>query len=350
MRRTRSAATDVVLSGTALENGERGRNPAGRAVRSDHGVLALQRAAGNAATARLVAAVRTGPAEPRRAGWGGRTIAPELVLGALAGSALGTGRDLVPVQRDIQGTIASLQARTRGLQAPREGILANGFDHLARILIEFDRFMTDNKIGYRFGGSMAAFIQGAGRPPMDIDVEVTNQENMKTLARVMTGQDSGWSGQVIPIGPQTGVLNVSHRNVPGITFDIVNETIPQLPHSGAVKETMEIDAGRVPTGGIVPSAELIFNYLDRMISKPDTARAKGDDRQIAELLAGAGVRTYEGCSRFWAERLDQIVEGHVSNEKARRMREILEIIARERFGPPAPASAATVASGAGAPR
>jgi hypothetical protein len=199
------------------------------------------------------------------------------------------------LQRQIDETVRSIHLRAQqyGAHPPFDPNL------LAHIVRTFDAFMRAQMVAYRFGGSMAAWLQGGARVPQDIDVEVANPARMQALAQAL--HQHGWVGQgrTGPSG-QVILLNAHHPTAPNFVFDMVSEADPALTGPAMVHEGMEISSGDIgPTGGVVGTPELIINYLDRIVQKPDIAQQKGDVQQIGTLLNAAGVGRADLARDYW---------------------------------------------------
>lgn len=230
---------------------------------------------------------------------------PGSPLGQPSGTSHAAATGPLVVQRQIEETVGQLGARANEVAAtlPSQLIpqLYQQASTLAFVLQEFDKFMKGLNIGYRFGGSMAAYIQGASRSPNDIDVEVSNRGKMQELAYALRQPGSGWTaaehrnadGQVI-------LLQAKHKNAPLIVFDMVSEADPSLKQPAEILEDMQVDVGEaLPGGGLVSPAELIINYLDRIQKKPQVAQAKNDQQQILDLLIRQGARSGYKAELYW---------------------------------------------------
>lgn len=217
------------------------------------------------------------------------------------------------LQRAIDDTMRSLESLFSQVQADNPDRAAQqrqNFERLAVVLREFDRWMQGMHIHYRFGGSLSAHLQGALRPPMDIDVEVSNRDNMTDLLNEMSAAGSGWTGT--PLRASDGrvlAITARHATYPGYDFDVVSETHPDFDTPYEAPESMQVDAGTVDSGGLVPRDELILNYLDRIGRKPERAAEKGDEAQVVSLLKAAGVGERPEAEAYWTSSLEPKIKG-----------------------------------------
>ncbi len=190
---------------------------------------------------------------------------------------------------------------------------------LGQVLTAFDAFMRQQGVAYRFGGSMAAWIQGGGRVPQDIDIEVANPNRMQALARVLATGASGWTGNGRT--DHTGrviLLNAVHQSQPTLTFDMVSEADPALMGPAAVHEGMEVDQGELgETGGLTSPPELIINYLDRILNKPHVAQAKNDVAQIGNLLTTAAGGWPNLRWQYWDNQIVPAMSGQAAVDRLR---------------------------------
>ncbi|HYJ82373.1 MAG TPA: DUF4157 domain-containing protein [Allosphingosinicella sp.] len=155
-------------------------------------------------------------------------------------------------------------------------------------------------VPHRFGGSLAARLSGARRPPSDLDVEVQNGDD---VARAGTALE-GLNGQTCTHGQAqaqiSAVAVLFHANlyallslrfafqdgaVHDVSIDISNENAPECVQGMQSPAQRGVQPGM---GSLVSRPELMMNYLHRMINKPQVAEQKGDARQIAQLLISAG--------------------------------------------------------------
>jgi hypothetical protein len=124
----------------------------------------------------------------------------------------GVHYSMIAIQRaSIDDTLGSLQQWFGELQQsnPQEAAQRQeSYLRLGEVLREFDRWMQSLHIQYRFGGSLSALLQGAAREPQDIDVEVSNQDNMHELHNRMSVPGSGWDRRSAEEG---GVCKPVHR-------------------------------------------------------------------------------------------------------------------------------------------
>ena len=267
---------------------------AGRIPASPHAALALQRTVGNAEVTRLL----NGERQPQQ----GDGLAVRRVREA-------DGRPVV-VQREIGTTLRAVEDRFQQIQAENPQwaqAQQESFQKLHRVMSEFDAWMRDGNIGYRFGGSISAFLQGAGRLPQDIDVEVSNGANMTVLLDRMRNPNSGWVGDHVRQDGDVIVIVARNANVPGYSFDIVSEArgfnSPFVLH-----ESMQVEGSAVESGGMMPREELILNYLDRILNKPEVSESKGDANQVADLLKAAGCKSVSDVGQYWNRVLEPIIK------------------------------------------
>ncbi|MEU4805724.1 DUF4157 domain-containing protein [Actinosynnema sp. NPDC023587] len=212
------------------------------------------------------------------------------------------------LQRAIDDTTRSLEALLNQIRAddPAEAERQQqDFLRLSVVLREFDRWMQGMHINYRFGGSLSARMQGAPRRPMDIDVEVSNRDNMNDMLNQMRAAGSGWSGEPLAAtDDRVLAITAVHANYPDYHFDVVSETHPDFNTPYEALESMQVDVGAVDSGGLVPRDELILNYLDRIGRKPERAAEKKDEDQVTGLLRTAGVQERSEAERYWTSSLE----------------------------------------------
>lgn len=213
--------------------------------------------------------------------------------------------------RQVDSTIRELESRFKVLQRGRPQDaeqLGRDFTKFAHVLREFDGWMRGNDVGFRFGGSLSAFLHGGGKHPHDIDVEVSNQANMERLHNAITKEGSGWDWKTTSRDNKTAGIVARHENAKEYKFDIVSETHPGLDMPYTPPESMETEGEAVTSGGRVSREELIVNYLDRIGKKPEVAAEKGDTNQIFDLLRDIGITTKEKALQYWREHLSPIIE------------------------------------------
>jgi Domain of unknown function (DUF4157) len=227
------------------------------------------------------------------------------------------------IQRQVDDTIARLVARVNALapslaDQPRAMLLQRA-TRAVTVLSLFDAYMRSLGVGYRFGGSLAAWIQGATRGPNDIDVEVANRGKMQELYFRLTQPGSGWTGS-FQQNPEGQILSLLawHQSYPDFIFDMASEADPSLQWPANNLEGMQVAQGAPPeSGGLVPAPELIVNYLDRMTRKPAVSEQKNDWAQIRDLLISAGVTSEEQAALYW----NQVIRPLVRNEHADRLKD-----------------------------
>ncbi|MFJ8804848.1 hypothetical protein [Streptomyces sp. NPDC102490] len=280
----------------------RADNAAATATRmpgAPHSAMVLQRAIGNQAYSQVV----------QRAPAGGGPAAPE---GAKIGLTLSA----------VKERFEALKVENPELAKQQEA----RWDKLLYVLQEFDAWMRSIEVGYRFGGSLIAYIYGGARAPQDIDIDVSNDDNMNRLFQEME-RSGAWSGQVSAKGNHVQSIYCKNEKVPEFQFDVSGEMGFNNPFD--LKESMQVEGDAVVTGDHISRDELILNYLDRMIQKPDVAKHKGDDNQVAGLLKAAGCRTPADVEGYWSRNLQPAIKSGDSRIPA--LRDNLANIARERF-------------------
>jgi len=159
--------------------------------------------------------------------------------------------------------------------------------------------LTNAGVHFRIGGSLAAHLHGAVRSPADVDIEVGTDQDQQTAAAALQqgttwnrGQPDEIAFQPIhaQVGPMVAVVTMQGTQAAtGTTrtfpVDIVNENNPLFNQSLVPPFQRGVHPG---SGDLVRDAELVVNYLDRIINKPQVALQKNDVAQITSLLAAAG--------------------------------------------------------------
>ncbi len=165
---------------------------------------------------------------------------------------------------------------------------------------------------FRLGGSLAARVKGASRMPGDIDIEVQNPTDLRTVHDAIAKTDTtvtmngeswhvqGQADQVDPGGNggvailkftnqfgQTASINIDITNENNIMF---NKNMLSPGERGAPSKSLIGKDGspRIPK---TKAKELVMNYLDR-IYKPDRvdiSKMKGDEAQVAGILRNNGI-------------------------------------------------------------
>jgi hypothetical protein len=209
-------------------------------------------------------------------------------------------------------------------------------------------------VNHRLGGSLAARLQGAGRQPVDLDVEVQNGPDVARAGNAVlavNGHDFMYRNlqarieavrvSFIPdlhAGVQTRfTAQNGERRV--VDVDISNENAPQFV--GGVRSPEQ--RGVPPAvGALVTREELVTNYIRRILTFPERARQKGDHLQIAHLLRAAG---FDPRNAAHVDRLRQVIVHTFIPENVQLALGVLEAIINEAiraglFGPPPPVAAA----------
>ena len=276
-----------------------------------------------------------------------RPAAGRVVLAGSAADAGGSNHDMemtdAPPLPAVLDALERWFSRLQGSDPAEAARIRQDVEQTAVALREFDEWMRANEFGYRFGGSLSALLQGAPRLPEDVDIEVTNRANMQALHREIAGLGGGWSFQssVAPDGEVIAIF-AQHRGMREMSFDIVNETHPvAFGQAHHVHEMMQLEGDAVESGDLVPPDELILNYLDRMLKKPQVAAEKNDPAQIVGLLRGAGVSSLEGAAQFWDQYLAQAVRNDYP--LASELRETFRSIVLANFPGDAPGPGAAAA-------
>jgi hypothetical protein len=173
-------------------------------------------------------------------------------------------------------------------------------------------------VPHRFGGSLAARLQGAGRAPQDVDVEVQNGGDVARAGnallhlngRIFTYQhqqalvNSRPDGfiQDLHAGVVLGFTNQANNEQRVVDIDISNENAPAFvagtrsPHQRGVQPAM---------GSLVSRGELIMNYIRRILTNPARAAQKGDPHQVRQLLISSGFNPHNAAH---VAHLRQLVE------------------------------------------
>lgn len=164
--------------------------------------------------------------------------------------------------------------------------------------------LIGNNINYRYGGSFAAFLQGGGRKPCDIDIEVEEGSDVMK-SRDALSQKLGnrldvkcFHENLCAYMSFLGILQSkdhTRRYEHLINIDVSNEASPQF--STSIKSPKEMSES-FNNGDLVSVDDLIINYLDRLRKKPNK---KNDDQQIRTLA------NEDDFSRI-SERIDEKVK------------------------------------------
>lgn len=160
-------------------------------------------------------------------------------------------------------------------------------------------WLTAHNIPHRLGGSLAARLQGAGRTPNDLDIEVPNPVALLAAYHAVTNMNvqvtvNGLHAQCQAQAAafQVGLLAVVNLRfvdqagrVRQVSVDIVNENNPQF------NQHLQAPAARgvaAPPGDLVQPPELLMNYLDRLAMRQQLGIMKQDHIQILQLLRAHG--------------------------------------------------------------
>lgn len=180
--------------------------------------------------------------------------------------------------------------------------------------------LTGAGVHYRYGGSFAAFFQGAQRLPGDVDVEVEQPGDVATAGNAINA--TGTTTQINAFGQ--GVYACLTKDVlfgygrdhalgggfvmdhMPVSVDISNEASPQFSQN--VKSPAE-RGHAFASGDTVSNLELIMNYLDRMAMK---GNSKNDHLQIADLIISAGMVNNPNLKPI----LHQHIDTHIKNMPA----------------------------------
>lgn len=287
---------------------------AARMPRAPHAAAVLQRAIGNQAYSQVAGA-------GARSGHGGQVV-QRAPAGAPAAAPEGAkiGLTLAAVEKRFQ----QMREENPQLAQQQEGT----WRQLYQVMAEFDKWMRQIQVGYRFGGSLIAYLHGASREPGDIDIDVSNADNMHVLLNHMKQANSGWSGQPGFRGNELLSIVAEFKSLPGWRFDISSETTG-FNNPFVLNESMQLDGDAVETGDHISRDELILNYLDRMLMKPEVARLKGDEEQVAGLLRAAGCHTAADVSAYWSNQLEPAIKPGDTRTSA--LRDALGKIVSEKF-------------------
>lgn len=175
--------------------------------------------------------------------------------------------------------------------------------------------LTGAGVHYRYGGSFAAFFQGAQRLPGDVDVEVEQPDDVRIAGGAVHHNGTTVGNPLFHQGlcacvtkdvPYTCIhepFQNAHNLTMPISVDISNEASPQFSQN--VKSPAE--RGSVfGSGDLVSRIELIMNYLDRMSRKGNN---KNDHLQIADLIISAGMAGDQNLKPI----LHQHIDMHIKN-------------------------------------
>lgn len=196
-----------------------------------------------------------------------------------------------PVQRLVAGVDALLNAHSAA--DPRLVTVPAYLNAISEIL-------TMVNVPHRFGGSLAARLQGARRVPRDIDLEVENGPDVATAYHNLlqaNGVTYTYRGVTVlfhtaaqGLHPNLhGGLNLTMTDQGGNTetvfVDISNENAPQFVGGVQSPQQRGVNPGM---GSLVTAPELIMNYVRRALTNPQRSAQAVDHQQIAQLLHSAG--------------------------------------------------------------
>lgn len=178
--------------------------------------------------------------------------------------------------------------------------------------------LTGAGVHYRYGGSFAAFFQGAQRLPGDVDVEVEQPDDVHIAGGAVHHNGTTVGNPLFHQGlcacitkdvPYTCIhepFQNAHNLTMPISVDISNEASPQFSQN--VKSPAE-RRSVFGAGDLVSRIELIMNYLDRMAMKGNN---KNDHLQIADLIISAGMASDPNLKPI----LHQHIDTHIKNMPA----------------------------------
>jgi hypothetical protein len=160
--------------------------------------------------------------------------------------------------------------------------------------------LENSGVHHRFGGSLAARLQGAGRAPDDLDVEVENGPDVARAGDALLQVND----RIFTYGAFRARMQARRRSfVPDlhagvsarftgengqakdIEIDISNENAAVFVAGIRSPEQRGVHGAM---GSLVSSPELVMNYIRRILTNPARAAQKGDRLQIAQLLRAAG--------------------------------------------------------------
>lgn len=208
------------------------------------------------------------------------------------------GDAIPPGEHTILTSLEIVQARFQAMQRDNPQLARTAetaFRNIQLVMKEFDRWMRKHEIGFRFGGSLSAYMLGGKRVPQDIDIDIANPHDMGEIYQRMTQPGSGWTIDEYVEGQ---AMVARHTSLPDLTFDISNELVFRTPY--VLNESMQLQGAAVQSGGMMERSELILNYLDRILKKPAVAKLKADYWQISQLLEDGGIRA-DGVERYWRD-------------------------------------------------
>lgn len=142
-----------------------------------------------------------------------------------------------------------------------------------------------NNITYRYGGSFAAFLNGASRIPQDIDIEVEKGEdidNILTALGITPKNDaplkSYQKGLFAMLSFSRTIEEDGSNITESVDLDISNESSEAFSkYISSPTETKQ----QFETGNVMDIWGLILNYLDRIMRK---GNSKNDNEQIKNLV------------------------------------------------------------------
>ncbi|MGU7816121.1 dermonecrotic toxin domain-containing protein [Burkholderia sp. AW49-1] len=165
------------------------------------------------------------------------------------------------------------------------------------------RILAQENVASRVGGSVAARAYGAPRYPVDIDLELGNPADWRraydalvntSTDVTMSGRRARVTGEGVPdefVDGEGGVVRLRFEFDDGQTSEVLvdisneNNSIFNRDLRSPQVRGVQARAGQVE---LLQPADLVFNYLSRIVNNPERATAKGDEQQIIGLLRRAG--------------------------------------------------------------
>lgn len=161
--------------------------------------------------------------------------------------------------------------------------------------------LLQNGVKSRMGGSLAAYAYGGIREPRDIDIEVSNGNDLERTYQTLSRLDNFAR---MPNGAQ-----VRMQGVPGGTFVPGRAALVDLvltyPNGQQQRHTVDVTnengAGVFPnmlspaqrgmpeTPGNMIAPQLVAGFLGRSLDDPNYSASKQDVQQIAALIRHAGI-------------------------------------------------------------
>lgn len=203
-----------------------------------------------------------------------------------------TGHHIEPIPQDLSEGMEKI-SQEAGMTPARP------------VLTLITRWLRENGVKHRFGGSAAAKMKGAERMPEDVDIEVSGSDNLRyaqAAFRSINGKREvkvdaaspsyllsceGTVGEIIR--EATFMAKVKFTQDSGesviVDFDVVDENTPIFNKNLKPPKERGID---YKNNRVVNQSELIVNYLDRRLKKKELSIQKNDQKQILDIIRANG--------------------------------------------------------------